>query len=420
MDIPNLRISKTTESWIFIWLLVLPQISFMPQLFKSLFNLTALGFILFVSITRSRRFAYVALKDIFLLFLVLLTLVSYLWSESPSATLAQLRFLVQSTLFGVYLAAEYTPMELIRLLTRVCIIVMIISVCGVLLVPSYAIRVGDNLDSVPSWVGMLGHKQDFGPFMAFAAAIFLINYFAQGNNKLVSLAALVFAFVLLFLSNSKTGLLMFFLSLYFMPLYKIFRQGKHRGYWLYITLTIYISIGVLLALNLETIVVDGLGKNLEFNGRLPVWQLAIKSGLERPWLGYGYNGFWTSKVSDHIIANTWAMASEGFRNRDVTFHSHNGYIDLFLQLGVVGLILFAMSLFCFFKRIIYLLFLTRKIEYFCFFILIIIHLLNISEGSRILTNRLIWTLHIGITWSCSMEYYRTMRSQNENKFITLS
>jgi O-antigen ligase len=79
---------------------------------------------------------------------------------------------------------------------------------------------------------------------------------------------------------------------------------------------------------------------MEFNGRLPIWTLMVDKVSERPWFGYGYAGFWTSDEAMVILTNTWAAstASEGIR-----FNAHNGYLDMVLQLGFSGLLLYLLS-----------------------------------------------------------------------------
>jgi exopolysaccharide production protein ExoQ len=408
----NLLISKKTESWLFIWLFVLTQISFFPQFIKNIFSLATCGFIFLVIINRPRRFTYVATKEIFLLLLVLLAIASVFWSTSPGWTLFKLRYLLPATLLGVYLAVEYTPRNLIQLLTRVCVIVMILCVLAVLLFPSDSLQLVDQ-SGIAAWKGIFNHKQVFGPFIGFAGSIFVIHCFDSRMNRWFALSGLGFAVILMLLSASKTGLVMFFLSLYLMPLYKIIRQGKQRIFLLYIMLIFYVAIGLLFAINLETLLVDTLGKDIEFNGRVPIWTLAIETASKSPWLGYGYNGFWTSDASNYIINNVpWVANTEGFRDGSVIFHSHNGYIDLFLQLGLLGFTLFAISLFRLFKSIIYLAFSTRSIETFFYFQIIILSLLHIFiNGTMLLSDEMLWVVYVAIALSSAVEYSRIKRNQ---------
>jgi exopolysaccharide production protein ExoQ len=68
-----------------------------------------------------------------------------------------------------------------------------------------------------------------------------------------------------------------------------------------------------------------------FTGRIPLWEFLISRYLdERPFFGYGFQGFWTP---EHILR---ASASQGW----VILHAHSGYLNIVLELGYVGLTLF--------------------------------------------------------------------------------
>lgn len=65
-------------------------------------------------------------------------------------------------------------------------------------------------------------------------------------------------------------------------------------------------------------------------GRMPLWEYLIeRHAADRPWLGHGYGSFWT--------AQRLLDVSEYFRW--TIFYSHSGYIEVLLDLGVIGLAL---------------------------------------------------------------------------------
>lgn len=69
-------------------------------------------------------------------------------------------------------------------------------------------------------------------------------------------------------------------------------------------------------------------------GRITLWEASIQEIFESPFLGRGYNSFWTP---ERILAlsslHNWS-----------TPNMHNGYIDMFLGLGVLGGIVFILIL----------------------------------------------------------------------------
>jgi O-antigen ligase len=76
-----------------------------------------------------------------------------------------------------------------------------------------------------------------------------------------------------------------------------------------------------------------LGRDATLTDRTLIWELLIEFARERPWLGRGYGAFWFSDVS-LLFAARWGALD----------HAHNGYMDLWLELGYAGVAAFALLL----------------------------------------------------------------------------
>lgn len=75
-----------------------------------------------------------------------------------------------------------------------------------------------------------------------------------------------------------------------------------------------------------------LGKSDDLTGRLGIWEKVIGLAQERPVQGWGWVSYWVPWVDpfDHLV----------FRNGVLQLHAHNAWLDVWLQLGVLGLIVF--------------------------------------------------------------------------------
>lgn len=71
---------------------------------------------------------------------------------------------------------------------------------------------------------------------------------------------------------------------------------------------------------------SAMGREEHLTGRSDVWAQLVPVALKSPLLGHGYEGFWSTAARD------------GF---DIP-HAHNGFLDLILSLGFVGLGLYAL------------------------------------------------------------------------------
>ena len=91
----------------------------------------------------------------------------------------------------------------------------------------------------------------------------------------------------------------------------------------------------------------------ELSGRLPLWAECIDYVFERPIIGYGFEGFWSNERNDDMRSViSWAPGT-----------AHSAYIDLWLQLGMMGLFLHTALLFQIFRRAVALHSGTRAAEY---------------------------------------------------------
>jgi len=80
-----------------------------------------------------------------------------------------------------------------------------------------------------------------------------------------------------------------------------------------------------------------LGKDPTMSGRTEIWRAAISSGLKQPMLGFGFGAFWRGVQGESLNV----FLTTGF----ALWQGHNAYLDIWLDLGFVGLGLFAITFF---------------------------------------------------------------------------
>ena len=82
--------------------------------------------------------------------------------------------------------------------------------------------------------------------------------------------------------------------------------------------------------SLYTMTLHAMGRNPTLTDRAQLWHDCITLGMRHPMLGAGYMGFW----SEETIAEIKIM------NTNAPQEAHNGYLEVFLELGFVGCALF--------------------------------------------------------------------------------
>lgn len=191
--------------------------------------------------------------------------------------------------------------------------------------------------------------------------------------------------ILLLLSRSVTALAACMVMLAVLKFRRVFRLPTR-------TLTIFalgfsavaIPAGIWFFSNLEAILI-AIGRDPTLTGRTPLWHAVLHEIGKRPFLGYGYTAFWYSPEGDRV------HAALGW----LPMHSHDGYLETTLALGLVGLVLLLFGLVANFVRGLDIYRSADSIEEFWpLFFLIFTAVDNVAETWMVKVNSLIWMLYI--------------------------
>lgn len=273
----------------------------------------------------------------FLAALVILALVSCFWAKIPALVLQRSIAVLGTTLLGIAFAVRLSLEEQLRLLSWVLRIVAVLSLACVLFLP------GTGISDLGEWKGIFNYKNGLGSMMALSALVEWQLPADTFSHKVFNRLALVLSMTLLVFSRSMTPLAALAGTLLFIEIYKL--AVKRRRIALYaigLGILLIVAAGVsMLPLNGET-VAGALGRSSDLTGRATIWGMVLSLIPQRPLLGYGYSGFWAGG-SQESIEVSWVMGS-------VISYSHNGYLEILLTLGAVGLLLAVVFLWTGIKR----------------------------------------------------------------------
>ncbi len=348
-------------------------------------------------------------QDKLIWLLLILALLSVIWSASPYVTLRRTAALFGSSAFGIYLASRYTRQEIISLVAWALGLSAVLSLVFVLLLPAYGLH--HDLLHNGAWRGIYVHKNALGRFMSLAAATWLLYSISKtGTSTRGYTAKLIILTIfteLLFLSRSKTSIIVFFLLMPLLMLF-LFRLGRRRQVLHVIVIVLLIGSSAfllicnpVLGLEHKMLNVPASISELDYTltGRTVLWQAVWDMIGQRPWLGYGYSAFWLGY--EEPSGNLWRML------RWEPPNAHNGYLDLWLQLGLAGLSIFIISLVInLFKTMVLL---RRKTGVFeCFSLIFILFLIinNFAESFIFVQNCLFWILYVTITTKVNIDYQK--------------
>ena len=279
-----------------------------------------------------------AWKDNKLLILFLAyALISVLWTVYLPATLYKLFWLFFSTIVGSYIAIRYKLRGTIDVLTWVGGIFSILSILIILYFPFVGVM--QNEVFFGSWNGLFWHRNHAGNIFAFFNMSFLLRFLADERStrkqKINFALFYLLSAVLVFGSRSATGVIVF-LFLHFVVgliLFWLKFYGRIKP-WQYYSAAALLLAGFLVFVTNTGFFFGLLGRTASMTGRVPLWQdLFSNFYLQKPILGYGYGALWMQKVFriQMQIRHDWPFQ---------VFFGDNGFFDLLLNMGLVGLLLF--------------------------------------------------------------------------------
>jgi exopolysaccharide production protein ExoQ len=358
----------------------------------TLFNIVSYLILFYFLILYWKGFIYVITRSPLHFFLLAIVIFSLLWSEDLSSSLTYLRGLIRIYFLAIYLAMRYSLREQIRLIAWALGVAALLSMLFSAFIPGY---IHQSPELVNMWSGIYGHKNELGYMMAWSAGVFFHLALSSHRYRWLMWGLCGISVCLIILSRSTTSLTILLTMILLLPSYKFLKKTNYKLQVIMMTsaLMLLIVSSVFLFNNAE-IVVGTSGKDLTFNGRSDLWELVVSKILERPWLGYGFSGFWTSNAASNLRA-TYDWAS----------NAHNGFLELLLELGLLGFLTFAAGFVRFFvmalNRIISV---AKKPEdYWPMQILVIIVIVNFSEA-RLLTPSWNWLMYLttslSLTLSC--------------------
>ena len=279
----------------------------------------------FLLLLRWRRVVRAARTVWPLLALAVLACVSTIWSVQPIVTFRRSVLLLAAVTLAIYVGERYSVKAFARLLTHTLCLMMVLVLLFYLVAPAYVV---DYSAYGGAWKGLSAYKNTFGEHVAVAVLLLVLirfHRFAWARYVFLLIAA-----GLLFLSRSATAVVCGALSLAAIPVWRLMR-GKQRVVVCLLVVGTF-SLGIYWILAFPEAIFQVLGRDATLTGRTRLWAMLLPVIANRPMLGYGYSAFWSGLKPE--VLSLWIGAGRLVPVAD------NGYLDLGLSLGAVGVCLF--------------------------------------------------------------------------------
>ncbi|MGF1589617.1 MAG: O-antigen ligase family protein [Pleurocapsa sp.] len=327
--------------------------------------------------------------NLWLLFLIGLAIASISWSSIPGISFRKVIGLIGTTLFGLYLGSRYTFKQQLKIYGWVFGIAVFFSFLFALLIPEYGIM--NTIAIKGAWRGIYPHKNGLGESM-FAS--FLTFYFLTllSKRQLLSTILCILSVVLIYLGESATALMsVFFIFLTAQGLKRLSLKSKRSVLMILLFLILTSLLMFLMMINFNTFL-NVNDKDITLSGRTILWDSLWDFIRQKPWLGYGYGSFFSSEGREANLlwqVHDWSPV-----------HSHNGYIQLWLNLGIIGLFVFICGYAaCLFNSLFKYLVSKDLQMLWIFLFLIYTVFLNLTEVSFVGNNSVIWIISVASIYS---------------------
>jgi len=255
------------------------------------------------------------------------------WSDFMFVSFKRYIKMLGMLLMLLIILTEVDPALALRTALRRCGFVLLLLS---LMVAKYFPSIGINYNIwsyEPTWIGITSNKNMLGQICFLFGLSYLWSVMLEWkerrstrHNRLViaiDIFMLLITIHILILSDSATSLLCLFCGSAVMLATGYDSVRNNIGLYIAIGLLAFLSLNFLF--DMIPAIAQALGRNPTMTGRTVIWERLLPIAKENLWFGSGYTMFWTPRV---------IHAMEGLRS------AHNGYLEIMLDYGLVGLCLF--------------------------------------------------------------------------------
>ncbi|GMA27998.1 O-antigen ligase family protein [Arenivirga flava] len=314
-------------------------------------GLTIVGAVAALLVLRP-RFTLLNVPTGLVAFLGLLT-ISMAWSAYPSASIVGIIATWGTTLAAALLVSMLSWAEMLRAFAHTLRILLVGSLLFELVVavfirhpvlPLWMERPDGDVALLLYWSraslftgeriqGLFGNATALGFVAVLAVLVFAVQLVDKRVSRAGGIGWLAFAFVMLALAASATVVVILVACAVVTGVVLLLRRMRRRRGLATIGVIAGFGLAVAAAVALREPLLALLGRRSDLTGRTDIWASVGEFAAQRPAFGHGWTSFWMP----------WATYLEdlvevhGVRQ----YEAHGAWMDLFLQLGVVGIVVFA-------------------------------------------------------------------------------
>ena len=316
--------------------------------------------------------------------LVAFAFVSTLWSIDPAATDRRAVALLFSTICAAAIGANLSWRQLTRMFAFCFALASVASLLCALLLPKFGVM---QTDFPGAWSGLFIEKNGLGAWAAQTLVACGAAFLLDRPRRWWWAAAAVLGATLLLLSTSKTALVVALIGCLSFAFAWAVRRGAVAA--VVTTFVAVVALGAMafaVAFAPDTLL-GLLGKDPTLTGRTRIWAAVSRQIALRPRTGFGYGAIWSDQTGWGPVY--WVVKQYGARPA----YAHNGWLDLWLALGVYAVAIMAVLLVVTWVSAIAATY-RRSDAYLALPVISMFTVANLTESSIVFYNDIGWVLFI--------------------------
>lgn len=276
-------------------------------------------------------------RDLLISSLTLLAFCSCAWSQNAFKTFGYAVILTAGIAFAFYLLERFPPNDLMKLILMVGIAAALGSLFLVMFYPQYGLQSRERPSG--AWEGIFAQKNNCGEIMLYLLLPAFFVRLKSRSTKVLRIIYIATVLLIIAMCQSRGVWVSCGSCLLFVAMLRLLKRMPRKD----VAATAFVlsglaAIAAMVVYNYFNLLMLAIGKDPTMTGRTLIWSGLMPSLLKRPMLGYGFMAFWQGLRGESAylgLLMNWPGMS----------YAENGVIELWLELGAVGVCLYAL-VFC--------------------------------------------------------------------------
>jgi O-antigen ligase len=269
--------------------------------------------------------------------------ISIIWTDFPFIAFKRWIKSLGNLIIILVILTDSNPLGSLKVIMLRCAFILLpLSILLIKYYPEYGVAYTGWHSNNISYVGVAEDKNSLGS-LCLITGLFIFSEFQRKRNdensnserkfKIFYLILLSMVFWLLIKCNSATSLICLCIGIFIIIIFDYNVVRDKIGFFVYLSFFISILFLPILTLYFKTALSSFLsitGHEQTFWGRTVLWNDLLEM-INNPLFGTGYMSFW---IGDRLL-EIWSRPNYWWHPNQ----SHNGYLEVYINLGIVGLFL---------------------------------------------------------------------------------